>query len=80
MPETETKTSPKILLIRPGSYDPNKNKIQDIIRTNIIMQDLMLKEDDQYIICGLVTMIILFLIIVSSHNRNIFSDCNFGFG
>jgi hypothetical protein len=54
MPHTETPTSPRILLIRPGALNPEINKVQDIIRTNIVVQDLLLKDDDQFIISGLV--------------------------
>lgn len=41
-----------IFLMRVGQYDPNKIKLQDIMKLNYINMDIVLREDDKTIICG----------------------------
>lgn len=59
---TETPTSPRIIIIRPGAYDPEKFKVPDTVKINVMIQDLLAMEDDQYVICGVVSCLILVLL------------------
>lgn len=52
LPYTDTPSSPRIFLIRPGAYDPAKYSIQDVFKFNSMMGDIMMKEDDNLGIAG----------------------------
>lgn len=52
LPYTETPSSPRIFLIRPGAYDPAKYSIQDVFKFNAMMGDIMMKEDDNLGVAG----------------------------
>lgn len=52
LPNTEGPASPRIVLIRPGLYDPAQYTIQDVFRYNSMMSDIMMMEDDQLGIAG----------------------------
>ena len=52
LPHLETPDSPRYFLIRPGNYDPAKLSIYDIIKVSTMVGDLMMQEDDNYIIAG----------------------------
>ncbi|GJQ86157.1 hypothetical protein Trydic_g13437 [Trypoxylus dichotomus] len=45
--------SPKVSLLRNGIYDPLKITNQDIFKTNLMILDILLMEDDQLVVCGL---------------------------
>ncbi|XP_053684681.1 retinol-binding protein pinta-like [Sabethes cyaneus] len=52
LPETETSDGPRIILIRPGAYDPEKFSIQDVFKFNCMMGEVMMREDDNVGIAG----------------------------
>ena len=52
MPHTETPGSPRIILIRHGAYDPNLYSIQDVIKVATMVNDVMLREDDNIVVAG----------------------------
>lgn len=52
LPFLETPDSPRYMLIRPGAYDPSKYSIEDIIKISTMMMDMMMIEDDNYVIAG----------------------------
>ncbi|ETN66916.1 hypothetical protein AND_001287 [Anopheles darlingi] len=52
LPNTVTPDGPRIILIRPGTYDPTKYTIQEVFRYNTMMADIMMKEDDNLIVAG----------------------------
>ncbi|XP_035899059.1 uncharacterized protein LOC118506264 [Anopheles stephensi] len=52
LPNTVTPDGPRIILVRPGTYDPSKYTIQDVFRYNTMMTDIMMKEDDNLIVAG----------------------------
>lgn len=52
LPLTETPDSPRIVLVRPGIFDPNIFTIQDAMRVTTMMLDYMLNEDDNFVIAG----------------------------
>lgn len=52
LPYTETPSSPRIMLIRPGVYDPAKYSIQEVFKFNTMMSDIMMKEDDNLGVAG----------------------------
>lgn len=44
----------KVFLLRPGLTDPNKIKISDVMKVNVMIMDILLEEDDTYVIKGVV--------------------------
>lgn len=52
MPKTESPGSPRIILIRHGAYDPNLYSIQDVIKVATMVNDVMLREDDNIVVAG----------------------------
>ncbi|KAI4466016.1 alpha-tocopherol transfer protein-related [Holotrichia oblita] len=53
LPNTATPDGPRILLQRPVP-DPNLIKMEDIFKVNIMLSDIMVYEDDQAMIGGLI--------------------------
>lgn len=43
---------PRIVLFRPGVYDPSKYRMQDIFRINSLYMDVFMYEDDNMIVAG----------------------------
>lgn len=52
LPHTETPSSPRITLIRHGSYDPNLFSIQDVIKVSTMVTDILMIEDDNVVVAG----------------------------
>ncbi|XP_055597767.1 alpha-tocopherol transfer protein-like [Uranotaenia lowii] len=52
LPQTAGPDSPRIMMIRPGVYDPAKYTIQEVFKFNSMLGDLMMMEDDNLIIAG----------------------------
>ncbi|EAA43295.4 AGAP012165-PA, partial [Anopheles gambiae str. PEST] len=52
LPNTVTPDGPRIILVRPGVYDPSKYTIQEVFRYNTMMSDIMMKEDDNLVVAG----------------------------
>lgn len=52
LPNLETSDGPRYFLIRPGNYDPAKFSIQDIIKVSTMIGDLLMREDDNFIVAG----------------------------
>lgn len=52
LPALEHSASPRIILVRPGIFDPAKYTIQDAMKVTTMMLDIMLNEDDNFIIAG----------------------------
>lgn len=52
LPNLESPDGPRYFLIRPGCYDAGKFNIEDIIKVSTMVNDLMMQEDDNYIIAG----------------------------
>lgn len=55
LPNTETPDSPRIVLIRPAVYDPAEVSIEDLIRVSTMTTDVMMIEDDSFVIAGQVS-------------------------
>ncbi|GJQ86155.1 hypothetical protein Trydic_g13435 [Trypoxylus dichotomus] len=45
--------SPKMTLFRNGIQDPLKVTNQDVFKTNLMILDILLMEDDQFVVCGM---------------------------
>lgn len=56
LPQGETPDSPLILLYRPGSYDASKYNVADLMKVSTMVMDVLLRDNDQYIIGGQVTL------------------------
>ncbi|XP_059622425.1 alpha-tocopherol transfer protein-like [Phlebotomus argentipes] len=52
LPNTVTPDGPRIVLIRPGVYEPDKFSIVDIMRISLMANDMHLIEDDQMMVAG----------------------------
>lgn len=52
MPNTITPDGPRVMLIRPGRYDPSKFTINEVFRINSYFMDICLQEDDNMIVAG----------------------------
>ncbi|XP_058830845.1 retinol-binding protein pinta-like [Topomyia yanbarensis] len=52
LPNTETPDSPRVLLIRPAAYDPSCFTIEEVIRISTMANDIMMIEDDNFVIAG----------------------------
>ncbi|XP_058460978.1 alpha-tocopherol transfer protein-like [Malaya genurostris] len=52
LPHTDTPDSPRILLIRPAAYEPSQYTIEEVIRVSTMANDLMMIEDDNFVIAG----------------------------
>lgn len=57
LPNTWSENSPRVILGRPGGYDPNLFKLEDIMKCFILIGDLLHEEDDQMIIAGQINVV-----------------------
>ncbi|KAJ6645543.1 Alpha-tocopherol transfer protein-like [Pseudolycoriella hygida] len=52
LPVTESPGSPRLMLIRPGAFDANKFTIQEVMRVNTMVNDILMIEDDNMVVSG----------------------------
>ena len=52
LPYTETPSSPKLMLFRPGAYDAHRFTIQEVMKVSTMMNDILMIEDDNLIVAG----------------------------
>lgn len=52
LPNTESPSSPRIMLIRPGIYDANQFTIQDVMKVSTMVNDILMVEDDSTVVAG----------------------------
>lgn len=52
LPKTTSPDGPRIMLIRPGSYDANKHTIQQIMKVSYLIMDILAIEDDNLAVAG----------------------------
>ncbi|CAK1603321.1 unnamed protein product [Parnassius mnemosyne] len=57
LPKVSSPTSPRVAIIRPGSYDPEKYTISDVIAVNNILQKILCMDDDNMVVAGLHTIL-----------------------
>lgn len=57
LPNTEFPDSPRIVLIRSCCFDHNKVHIREIMRMAVMMSEIMLMEDDNLTVAGLINII-----------------------
>lgn len=57
LPNTEKEDSPKVILVRPGCYDPEKYSLQEVFKVTSLMQDILMYEDDQLMIAGQISVL-----------------------
>uniref|UniRef100_A0A336K545 CSON001566 protein n=1 Tax=Culicoides sonorensis TaxID=179676 RepID=A0A336K545_CULSO len=57
LPQTETPTSPRIMLIRPGCYDADKFTVLDTMKISAMIMEIMIREDDNAMIAGQITVL-----------------------
>lgn len=49
---TEKPDSPRLILIRPGAYDANIYTLPEVIKISNMIQDILMREDDNYMVAG----------------------------
>lgn len=52
LPNLEAPDGPRYFLVRPGCYDPSKYTIEDIIKVSTMIGEMMMREDDNFVIAG----------------------------
>lgn len=52
LPNLESPDGPRYFLIRTGCYDPSKYNIEDIIKTSIMLGEIMMRDDDNFAVAG----------------------------
>lgn len=52
LPNTENSSSPRIILIRPRAYNPSLFTIEEVIKVSTMINDVLLREDDNIIVAG----------------------------
>lgn len=52
LPLTDKPDSPVIIMIRPGVYDPKKYTIQDVMKVSTMINDILMRDNDQLGIAG----------------------------
>ncbi|XP_061507148.1 alpha-tocopherol transfer protein [Anopheles gambiae] len=57
LPETEKPTDPKLFIIRVGCFDVNQCTFADIIKVGTMINDILMRDDDQMVICGMALII-----------------------
>lgn len=56
-PALETPTSPRIVLIRAGAYNPSEVHISEVFQMAMMMNEILLLEDDNYVVSGLINIV-----------------------
>lgn len=52
LPETENPSSPRLMLMRVGAYDANKFTVQETMKVSTMINDILMIEDDNFVISG----------------------------
>ncbi|XP_063529629.1 uncharacterized protein LOC134740905 [Cydia strobilella] len=52
LPKSLNPTDPRVVLIRPGAYDPAKYSLTDVMSVMGIIMRIMYVEDDAFVVCG----------------------------
>jgi CRAL/TRIO domain len=52
LPNLEKEDGPRYFLVRPGCYDPSKYTIEDIIKVSTMVGEMMMQEDDNFVVTG----------------------------
>jgi hypothetical protein len=61
IPHTVTPDGPRLILLRPSAYDPNKYGLEDISRIGIMLAEMMMLDDDNFVVAGQVRNIFFFI-------------------
>lgn len=56
LPLTDGPDAPRIMLIRPGVYDPKQYTIEEVIKVSTMINDILMLEDDNMVIAGQVSL------------------------
>uniref|UniRef100_A0A8D8HGE0 Alpha-tocopherol transfer protein-like n=1 Tax=Culex pipiens TaxID=7175 RepID=A0A8D8HGE0_CULPI len=57
LPYTEHPVDPKIFIIRVGQFDYTKCSFADVIKVGTMINDVLMRDDDQMVICGMALII-----------------------
>ncbi|XP_013133477.1 PREDICTED: uncharacterized protein LOC106099464 [Papilio polytes] len=52
LPKSSNPAGPRIILARPGLYDPSKYSIGEVMSLNAVIQNIMLMDDDNFVVAG----------------------------
>ncbi|CAH2066482.1 unnamed protein product, partial [Iphiclides podalirius] len=53
LPKLASPTSPRVIIVRPGSYNPEKYTVADILSVSFILEKILFLEDDNMIVAGI---------------------------
>jgi len=56
-PSVESPDAPRIVLVRAGAFNPSEIHISEIFQMAVMMNEIMMLEDDNYVVAGLVNII-----------------------
>lgn len=59
LPDLEHPAAPRVVIIRAGHYNPDTTHIVDIFQMAVMMYAIMLLEDDNFVVSGLVSLLLL---------------------
>lgn len=57
LPDLEHPTAPRVVIIRAGHYNPDTTHITDVFQMAVLMYAIMLLEDDNFVVSGLVSLL-----------------------
>ncbi|XP_052872688.1 alpha-tocopherol transfer protein-like [Anopheles cruzii] len=57
LPKTEKPTDPKLFLIRVGQFDVTQCTFADIMKVGTMLNDILMRDDDQMVVCGVAIII-----------------------
>jgi hypothetical protein len=57
LPTTWSEDAPRVILGRPGCYDPEKYKMEDVMKSFLLINDLLHEEDDQMLVAGQINIV-----------------------
>ncbi|XP_053676961.1 alpha-tocopherol transfer protein-like [Anopheles nili] len=57
LPKTNKPTDPKLFIIRVGNFDVAECTFADVMKVGTMMNDILMRDDDQMVICGMAIII-----------------------
>lgn len=57
LPDTETPDGPRVVIVRTSIYDADKFHIIDIFQMAMMMNEILMLEDDNFVIAGLLNIV-----------------------
>jgi CRAL/TRIO domain len=52
LPNTATPDGSRLVILRPSAYDPEKYRMEDIVRVGLMIAEMMMQDDDNFVVAG----------------------------